>query len=81
MAVEWSKNLSNMDVVDLCRHLYKVYEGREEEISSLLTSGMAKDISQYRQLVGEVQGLRFARDEIKSLLEKTEEDVEDTLRS
>ena len=42
---------------------------------------MAKDISQYRQLVGEVQGLRFARDEIKSLLEKTEEDVEDTLRT
>jgi len=42
---------------------------------------MVQDMSQYRQLVGEVQGLRFARDEIKSLLEKTEEDVEDTLRT
>ncbi len=65
----------------MCRHLYKVYQGREEDISSLLTNGMVQDMSQYRQLVGEVQGLRFARDEIKSLLEKTEEDVEDTLRT
>ena len=78
---EWSKNPSNMDVVDLCRHLYKVYEGREEEISSLLTNGMAKDISQYRQLVGEVQGLVYAKEELKSLLEKNIDDAEDFIRS
>ena len=70
-----------MDVVDFAKHVYKKIQQRENDISMLLITGAAKDHEQYRHLVGEAQGLSFAKDEIKSLLERNANDVEDLIRS
>ena len=70
-----------MDVVIFSKELYKKIEQREEDISTLLISGGVQNHEQYRQLVGEAQGLSFAKEEIKSLLERNADYDEDTLRS
>ena len=70
-----------MDVVDFAKHVYKKIEQRENDISMLLITGAVKDHEQDRHLVGEAQGLSFAKDEIKSLLERNANDVEDLIRS
>ena len=70
-----------MDVVIFSKALYKKIEQREEDISTLLISGGVQNHEQYRQLVGEAQGLSFAKEEIKSLLENNADYDEDTLRS
>ena len=70
-----------MDVVDLSKYLYKKLEEREQDISSALSHGSFKDWEQYKMSVGEIRGLSFAREEIKSLLEKNVDDVEDFISS
>ena len=70
-----------MDVVDLAKHLYKKIEEREKDISSALAHGAVKDWEQYKVSVGEIRGLSLAKDEIRSLLERTVDDVEDFISS
>jgi len=70
-----------MDVVDWAKYMYKKLEERERDISGALADGAVKDWEQYKMLVGEIRGLSFAREEIKSLLERTVDDVEDLISS
>ena len=70
-----------MDVVDLSKYLYKKLEERQKDISFSLANGAVKDWEQYKMSVGEIRGLSFAREEIKSLLEKNVDDVEDFISS
>ena len=70
-----------MDVVDLAKHLYKKIEEREKDISTALANGAVKDWEQYKMSVGEIRGLSLAKDEIRSLLERTVDDVEDFISS
>ena len=70
-----------MDVVELAKYLYKKIEERQEDISHALSHGSVKDWEQYKMSVGEIRGLSFAREEIKSLLEKNVDDVEDLISS
>jgi len=49
-------------------------ETRIEDISVAITSGSIADMEQYRSMVGEIQGLSFAVEEIKALLKNYEED-------
>ena len=70
-----------MDVVVFAKALYKVLREHEEALSESLASGGARDFEQYKQTVGEIRGLNFAVSNLKALLEKTADDVEDTLRS
>jgi hypothetical protein len=70
-----------MDLVDLSKYLYKKLEEREKDIASALSHGAVKDWEQYKMTVGEIRGLSFAREEIKSLLEKNVDDVEDLISS
>jgi len=67
-----------MDVVSFARHVYKLIREREEDISSMLSSGSPKDWEQYQSMVGEIRGLSFVRNEIKSLLENQTDDDEFT---
>ena len=60
-----------MDVVDFAKHVYKNIREREEQLSQYLMTGGPKDWEQYKMTVGEIQGLSFAADEIKTLLEKS----------
>jgi hypothetical protein len=70
-----------MDVADFAKYVYKLLEQREEQIAVMLTSGSVQNFEQYQRMVGEVQGLVYAKEEIKSLLEKNIDDVEDFIRS
>ena len=68
-----------MDVADFAKHVYKMLERREQDIATILTSGGIQDIENYRLLVGEIQGLTYAKEEMKSLLEKNYEDAQDII--
>jgi hypothetical protein len=70
-----------MDVVQFAQSLYKVMREREDDLCDQLANGAAQNYEQYRSMVGELQGVAFAIQEIKALLEKSEDDVEDLLTS
>jgi len=70
-----------MDVVDFAKHMYKVLREREQDIASALGNDAAKDWEQYKLMVGEIRGLTYAREEMKALLERTADDVEDLISS
>tara|TARA_R110000772_G_scaffold185964_1_gene297172 strand:- start:12129 stop:12344 length:216 start_codon:yes stop_codon:yes gene_type:complete len=65
-----------VDLVQFAQTLYKRINVRQDDISTYLTSGAAQDYETYRSLVGELQGLTFIREEMKTLLENSEDDVE-----
>jgi hypothetical protein len=70
-----------MDVVTFAQAMYKSFTERENQITEYMANGSAQDFETYRNLVGVLQGLRFAKDEVKTLLEKSESDVEDFLKN
>jgi hypothetical protein len=70
-----------MSVVSLSKSLYKVLREREAEITEALASGSAKNWESYQNMVGEIRGLAFAVEELRALLERTTDDVEETLSS
>mgnify|MGYP003644309073 FL=1 len=70
-----------MDVVAFSRYLYKVLRTREQDIADALVSGSANDWESYKMMVGEARGLAYAIDEVKALLEKNADDVEDLISS
>jgi len=71
----------NMNVVVFAKAMYKQLDERRETLADQLVLGAAGSFEHYRQVVGEIQGLDYARETLKSLLEKSDDDVEDTLRS
>ena len=70
-----------MDVVGMAKHLYKKIEERQNDISYALSSGSVQNWEQYKMSVGEIRGLSLARDEIRALLEKNVDNVEDFISS
>jgi len=70
-----------MDVVDFARYMYRLLRERENDLSASLAAGSAQNWEQYTMTVGEIRGLSFAREEMKALLEKTQDDVEEALSS
>ena len=69
-----------MDLVDFSQKLYKLLKEREDDIIITLTTGAVQNHEQYKQLVGELQGLSYTRDQIKSQLEGKIDD-EDLIRT
>ena len=69
-----------MDLVDFSQKLYKLLKERENDIILTLTTGAVQNHEQYKQLVGELQGLSYTRDQMKSLLEGKIDD-EDLIRT
>jgi hypothetical protein len=70
-----------MDVVDFAKHMYRLLEKRELEMAESLSQGNAKDWDTYKMMVGEVRGLSFTKSEIKALLEKNADYVEEIISS
>tara|TARA_R100000365_G_C2727284_1_gene58286 strand:+ start:796 stop:984 length:189 start_codon:yes stop_codon:yes gene_type:complete len=62
-----------VDGILLAQHLNKMIDERRARISEMLLSGSIKDISEYKQLVGSIESLDYIRDEIREILDKTEE--------
>ena len=54
----------------------KSIESRVEDLSVAITSGNVKDMEHYRAIVGEIQGLSFAVEELQSLLKRFDDDAE-----
>ena len=63
-----------MDVVDFITRYQKTLQTRVDDISISLTSGSASDMSAYRAMVGEIQGITYALEELRALLKKVNYD-------
>lgn len=70
-----------MDLVAFSTYMYKLLQEREQDIASALAHDAAKDWEHYKLMVGEIRGITYAREEIKALLEKHADDVEDLISS
>ena len=68
-----------MDFINFSKTLYKNLAEREKDIISIISTGGVKDWEGYKELVGELRGISFARNEIKTLLERNTEDAEDII--
>ena len=64
-----------MKVTDFLHNYKKALNTRIEDISMALTSGNASDMEAYKAMVGEIQGLTYALDQLRTLLEKTDDDI------
>ena len=67
-----------MQVTDFLHKYKKILDTRIEDISISLTSGNASDIGHYKAMVGEIQGLTYALEQLRTLLEKTDNDFDNT---
>ena len=64
-----------MKVTDFLHKYKKSLNTRIEDISIALTSGNASDMEAYKAMVGEIQGLTYALDQLRTLLERTDDDI------
>ena len=64
-----------MKVTDFLHKYKKSLNTRIEDISIALTSGNASDMEAYKAMVGENQGLTSALDQLRTLLEKPDDDI------
>ena len=64
-----------MKVTDFLHKYKKALNTRIEDISMALTSGNVSDMEAYKAMVGEIQGLTYALDQLRTLLEKTDDDI------
>ncbi len=64
-----------MKVTDFLHKYQKSLNDRINEISMALTSGNASDMASYKAMVGEIQGLSYALEQLRTLLEKTDDDI------
>ena len=65
-----------MQVTDFLHKYKKVLNNRIEDISISLTSGNASDMEAYKAMVGEIQGLTYALEQLRTLLEKVDNDID-----
>ena len=67
-----------MKVTDFLHKYKKSLNTRIEDISISLTSGNAPNMEAYKAMVGEIQGLTYALEQLRTLLEKTDDDFNST---
>ena len=67
-----------MKVTDYLHKYQKNLNERINDISIALTSGSASDMEAYKAMVGEIQGLTYALEQIRTLLEKVDNDITST---
>tara|TARA_R100001079_G_C4385809_1_gene125130 strand:- start:111 stop:323 length:213 start_codon:yes stop_codon:yes gene_type:complete len=70
-----------MNLVDFVTKYRKTLNGRINDLTISVSSGSIKDMEQYRSIVGEIQGLSTALDELSSLLKGFDTDDEDVTDS
>ena len=67
-----------MKVTDFLHKYQKNLNERINDISIAMTSGSASDMEAYKAMVGEIQGLTYALEQIRTLLEKVDNDITST---
>ena len=70
-----------MNLVDFVTKYRKTLHNRISDLTITVSSGSIKDMEQYRSIVGEIQGLSTALDELSSLLKGFDTDDEDVTGS
>ena len=65
---------SIVDVVDFLTRYQKTLQTRVDDISLSVTSGSASDMEHYRAMIGEIQGITYALEELRALLKKVNYD-------
>jgi len=61
-----------MDYILLTQHIQKTIKERKSIILSVLENNGIKNMEQYRELMGELNGLNYISQELTGLLEKQE---------
>ena len=61
-----------MDEITFAQFILKLVRDRKENIVDVLVNNEVKDMEHYRQLMGNIDGLQYVEQELKSLLEKQE---------
>jgi len=65
-----------MYITEFLNKYKKDLQTRIDDISISLTSGSASDMASYKAMVGEIQGLSYALEQLRTLLEKTDNDID-----
>ena len=63
-----------MDIITLSDKIRKILRDKKAQLNDIVTSGSAKDMEQYRHLIGQLDALNFIEQELNNLLEKQEND-------
>ena len=61
-----------MDEVDVVQYVFTLIRERRALIREKLENNGVKDMEQYRELMGELNGLNLMRQELSDMLEKQE---------
>lgn len=67
-----------MYITEFLNRYKKDLNSRINDISISLTSGSASDIGHYKAMVGEIQGLTYALEQIQTLLQKVDDESDST---
>jgi len=62
-----------MDEISLAQFILKLIRDKKGQVTELLVNHGVKDMEHYRQLMGNLDGLEYIEQELKSLLEKQEQ--------
>ena len=63
---------NNMDSLHLADYLYKKLRQKREDLEVTLSTGNVQDFAEYRYIVGQVKGLTFMEDEIRTSMKNIE---------
>lgn len=61
-----------MNEINLAQFILKLIRDKKDQVTELLVNNGVKDMEHYRQLMGNIDGLEYIEQELKSLLEKQE---------
>ena len=68
------KKIVNMDGVKLAEHLYKNIRQRKEQLSESLADGAIGSMEDYRAITGEIRGLTWIEEELRTSMKGIEDD-------
>jgi len=63
-----------MDGVKLAEHLYKFIRQRKEQLSASLADGAIGSMEDYRAITGEIRGLTWIEEELRTSMKGIEDD-------
>ena len=63
-----------MNIVDFFRIYKNKLETRIQDVESDVIGGSVSDLEQYKAMIGEIQGLSYALEELRALLKNYEDE-------
>lgn len=66
---QWEKRMDSLHLAD---YLFKKLRQKREDLEVTLSTGNVQDFSEYRYIVGQLKGLTFMEDEIRTSMKNIE---------